>query len=203
MIKTRPLPLLLTGLYCGNSSAVCVNNLLLSGNEQCAERFVTKYLAEIVPGPAEKADLRTPAESERGVDKKTPIVLVVEDEWLVRATIVDYLDANGCNVIEAASGEDAIALIDGNDQKLDVLFTDIRLGGALNGWDVAEIFRAHFPNIRVLYASGYSIHPSRDVPDSDFFDKPYRHEDILEACTRSLSMRPLRSGIKKRPIGDS
>jgi len=140
-----------------------------------------------VPRPAEKADLRTPAESERGVIKKNPIVLVVEDEWLVRATIVDHLKSNGCNVIESANGEEAVALIDGHEQQLDVLFTDIRLGGALNGWDVAEIFRDHFPNLRVLYASGYSIHPSRDVPNSDFFDKPYRPEDILQACKQPIS----------------
>jgi CheY-like chemotaxis protein len=79
------------------------------------------------------------------VDKKIPIVLVVEDEWIVRATIVDYLYANGCHVIGAGSGEEAVALID-------VLFTDIRLGGPLNGWDIAEIFRDHFPDLRVLYA---------------------------------------------------
>ena len=148
---------------------------------------MTKYLAEIVPRPAEKADLRTPAESERGVIKKNPIVLVVEDEWLVRATIVDHLKSNGCNVIESANGEEAVALIDGHEQQLDVLFTDIRLGGALNGWDVAEIFRDHFPNLRVLYASGYSIAPPREVTESEFFSKPYRPEDILEACRRSPS----------------
>jgi hypothetical protein len=114
---------------------------------------VTNYLAEIVPRPAEKADLRTPAESERGVDKKTPIVLVVEDEWLVRATIVDHLHANGCDVIETASGEDAIGLIDGHHQKLDVLFADIRLGGPLSGWDVAEISGITFPTfVRDAYA---------------------------------------------------
>jgi CheY-like chemotaxis protein len=91
---------------------------------------------------------------------------------------------NGCSVIEAGSGEDAVALIDGPDQELDVLFTDIRLGGTLNGWDVAETFRDRFPNVRVLYASGYSITPRRDVLNSEFFNKPYRVEDILEACKR-------------------
>jgi CheY-like chemotaxis protein len=111
-----------------------------------------------------------------------PIVLVVEDDLVVRATIVEYLAANGCEVIEAQSGEEAVALIDGHDQQLDVLFTDIRLGGPLNGWDVAEIFRGHFPEIRVLYASGYYIQPAREVAHSQFFNKPYRHQDILDAC---------------------
>jgi hypothetical protein len=86
--------------------------------------------------------------------------------------------------MEAATGEEAVALIDGEDQCLDVLFTDIRLGGALNGWDVAEIFRDRFPDVRVLYASGYSITPRRDVAGSEFFNKPYRVDDILEDCRR-------------------
>jgi CheY-like chemotaxis protein len=76
---------------------------------------------------------------------------------LVLALIVDFLRANGCQVLEAATGEQAVSLIDGEDQQLDVLFTDIRLGGQLNGWDVAEIFRKQRPAMLVLYASGHSI----------------------------------------------
>jgi CheY-like chemotaxis protein len=98
--------------------------------------------------------------------------------------IVDYLIDNGCAVIEAGNGEEAVAFINGPDQQLDVLFTDIRLGGPLNGWDVAEIFRDRFPNLRVLYASGYSIEPRRDVAGSEFFAKPYLVDDILDACKR-------------------
>jgi CheY-like chemotaxis protein len=116
--------------------------------------------------------------------RKNPIVLVCEDDCLVRMEIVDYLIGHGCTVVEAGSGEDAVGFINGPDQQLDVLFTDIRLGGALNGWDVAEIFRDRFPNVRVLYASGYSIEPRRDVVESEFFAKPYRLDDILEACKR-------------------
>ena len=116
--------------------------------------------------------------------KKKPIVLVVEDESLVRMVIVDYLTGNGCSVIEAVNGEDAVSCIDGADQQLDVLFTDIRLGGALNGWDVAEIFRERFPNLRVLYVSGHAIEPRREVEGSKFFSKPYLFEDILKACNR-------------------
>jgi CheY-like chemotaxis protein len=118
------------------------------------------------------------------VKRHRPIVLVVEDEALVRMAIVDYLTDHGCTVMEARSGEDAVAFINGRDQELDVLFTDIRLGGALNGWDVAETFRDRFPNVRVLYATGYPIEPRRDVVESEFFAKPYLLDDILEACKR-------------------
>jgi CheY-like chemotaxis protein len=113
-----------------------------------------------------------------------PKILVCEDDPLVRMVIVDYLVDSGCLVIEANNGEEAVALIDGPDQQLDVLFTDIRLGGPLNGWDVAEIFRNRFPNIRVLYTSGNLIQPRRDVEGSEFFSKPYPVNDILDACRR-------------------
>jgi CheY-like chemotaxis protein len=116
------------------------------------------------------------------VENKNPIVVVVEDETVVRMVIVEYLTANGCAVIEAASGEDAIGVINGPDQQVDVVFTDIRLAGILNGWDVAEIFRDRFPNVRILYTSGYPIEPRRDVTDSAFFSKPYLLDDILQAC---------------------
>jgi CheY-like chemotaxis protein len=117
------------------------------------------------------------------VENKKPIVLVVEDEALVRMTIVDYLIDNGCTVLEAASGEDAITVINGPEQQVDVVFTDIRLGGILNGWDVAEIFRDRFPKICVLYTSGYPIEPRRDVSGSEFFSKPCLLDDVLAACT--------------------
>jgi hypothetical protein len=54
----------------------------------------------------------------------------------------------------------------------------------LNGWDVAEIFRARFPGVRVLYASGHFSDERRDVVESEFFAKPYLLDDILEACKR-------------------
>ena len=67
------------------------------------------------------------------------------------------------------------------------MFTDIRLGGQLNGWDVAEIFRDRFPTIRVLYASGHSIEPRRNVEGSEFFSKPYRVDDVLKPASDRCS----------------
>jgi CheY-like chemotaxis protein len=114
-----------------------------------------------------------------------PVVLVVEDEWLTRESIVDYLRSHGCTVFEAASGEEALTFLNGKRRPLDVLFTDIRLGGELNGWDIAEEFRQHQPEIRILYTSGYSIQPARNVVGSSFFDKPYVPKEILQACLKA------------------
>jgi CheY-like chemotaxis protein len=107
-------------------------------------------------------------------------VLVVEDDWLVRYTITEFLTAGGHTTIEADSGEAALAVLQQRDG-LDVLFTDIRLGGEANGWDVAETFRETHAGLPVIYASGGVITPARPVAGSLFFDKPYDPQKVLAA----------------------
>jgi CheY-like chemotaxis protein len=110
-----------------------------------------------------------------------PIVLVVEDEFLVRLDIVRCLEDSGCRVLEAATTEQAIAICVSN-TPVDVLFTDINLNGGGSGWEVAEAFRAARPGIVIVYTSGNCTDRSRCVPASKFFSKPYRVHDILDAC---------------------
>lgn len=111
------------------------------------------------------------------------VVLVVEDELLIRDFIVSYLRDAGCLVLEAPSGERAIEMLDAR-RPIDVVFTDIRLSGSLNGWDVGEACRATWNDIAVIYTSGQSIAPARSVPGSVFLNKPYSSEQVLEACHR-------------------
>ena len=114
-------------------------------------------------------------------DTNTPTVLVVEDEWLVRCTLLDFLRASDLGVVEAPSGEAAVEILQQRDG-IDIVFTDIRLGGSVNGWDVGEVARATHPDIPVIYTSGAVISPSRPVAGSLFFDKPYDPKKILSAC---------------------
>lgn len=109
------------------------------------------------------------------------IVLVVEDECLLRSFIVDYLEEEGCVVVEAETVERAIAVCK-SELPLDVVFIDIHLRAALNGWDVGEAARSARGEIPVLYTSGSSLGEERPVPGSLFFNKPYRPADILRAC---------------------
>ena len=109
------------------------------------------------------------------------VVLVVEDEFLIRDNIVGHFREAGCLVLEAQSGEQALALLR-QDRVIDVVFTDIRLSGELTGWDVGAACRAMWSDVAVIYASGHSVEPERCVSGSMFFDKPYRPERVLEAC---------------------
>lgn len=110
---------------------------------------------------------------------QTPRVLVVEDEELVREMMVYELQIAGFEVLEAASAEDGLALLD-KAGSIDLLFTDIRLPG-MNGWQLAETVRGRFPNVPVIYASGYAdrVEP---LPHSHFLQKPYRPSQVLQAA---------------------
>ena len=111
------------------------------------------------------------------------VVLVVEDEFLVRCNIACSLQEAGYLVVEAGSGEEAIALCN-SETSIDMLFTDVNLGGPASGWDVAECFRAARPDVPVVYTSGKSINPGRCVPGSVFVTKPYQNGEILDVCQR-------------------
>lgn len=111
------------------------------------------------------------------------VVLVVEDEWLISNLIATHLRDAGYLALEVASGDAAVELLR-RGSHFDILLTDINLGAGANGWDVAEAFRAVHPRNPVLYASGNPIELGRRVPDSLFFQKPYRPEDLLSACQK-------------------
>ncbi|WP_281684141.1 response regulator [Thalassobaculum salexigens] len=110
-------------------------------------------------------------------------VLIVEDEFLIRLSACETFTEAGFVVLEAESGEQAVEILS-DDSQIDVVFTDIRLGGALTGWDVAEEARIKRPDVRVIYASGNAIDPTRNVSGSQFFGKPYDPEVIVDACRR-------------------
>jgi CheY-like chemotaxis protein len=112
-----------------------------------------------------------------------PVVLVIEDEFFLRLNIVSCLQEAGYAVVEAASGEEAIALCHSG-TSIDVVFTDVNLGGYASGWDVAECFRTVRPGVPVVYTSGRSLDAGRCVGGSAFVAKPYRESDILKACRR-------------------
>ena len=111
------------------------------------------------------------------------VVLVVEDEIFVRFDVAACLEDAGYDVVEAATGEEAIALCNAG-TSIDMVITDINLGGSASGWDVAERCRTVLPDVPVVYTSGKTIDPERCVTGSIFMSKPYRHSDILDVCQR-------------------
>jgi CheY-like chemotaxis protein len=111
-----------------------------------------------------------------------PLVLVVEDEPLVREMIVLTLRDAGWEILEASTGEGALTQLANHGHRMKALFTDIELGGLLSGWDVADACRAAYPRMRIVYASGRGVDPSRVLSDSRYFRKPYSYTAVIHAC---------------------
>jgi DNA-binding response OmpR family regulator len=120
------------------------------------------------------------------------VVLVVEDEWLIRMEIADAFEHAGWTVLQAASGEEAVRFL-ANAAGVALLVTDIRLGGLITGWDVAERWRAARPTIGVIYASANTAISLRQVPNGVFMSKPTRIRELIavgEALWREAVRRP-------------
>jgi CheY-like chemotaxis protein len=115
--------------------------------------------------------------------------LVVEDEWLLRLELAEELAMAGWQVREAGSGEEALKLLDqirAESGHVDFLVTDIRLGGPVDGWEVAEACRKLWPGLPVIYVSANPIAEKRRTEGSAFFSKPVEVEQLITTCRRLL-----------------
>lgn len=117
------------------------------------------------------------------------IVLVVEDEWLLRMELADELLMAGWQVREATNGEEALAVLE-REAKVDFLITDIRLGGAKTGWDVADAFRSRHPEGAVIYVSANPDLAVRRAQGSVFLGKPVEIRALLATCDALVLPEP-------------
>lgn len=117
----------------------------------------------------------------------TARVLLVEDEGLIRLMTAELLQDEGFEVVEAWNGDEAARLLNGPDG-FDVLFTDVRMPGALDGVDVAVHARRRHPAIPVLVVSGYAAQLMSRLsvldPAAVFISKPYRLDEIVDVLRR-------------------
>jgi len=106
-------------------------------------------------------------------------VLLVEDEMLIRELAAEDLADAGCTVVALGNGDDALALLE-RDPGFDVLFTDIRMPGTIDGRELGLRARALIPEIRVVYATGYNDPQIAVSPSECCVRKPYQIEEVLQ-----------------------
>lgn len=138
----------------------------------------------------------TPAES--GAVTKIPkakpseVVLVVEDNDGVRNYAKDVLNELGYEVIEAADGDEALRKLEGK-PRINLIFTDVVLPGSMNGRRLAEKMRELYPDVPILFTTGYTrnaiVHQGRLDVGVHLLNKPYAQQELARKVRSLLDAR--------------
>jgi CheY-like chemotaxis protein len=108
-----------------------------------------------------------------GENAKTPAILIVEDEPLVRLGAVKTIEDAGFEVVEAANADEAIRILECRSD-IRVVFTDIHMPGSMDGLKLAHAVRNRWPPIKIIVTSGREHITQHDLPEGGrFFAKPY------------------------------
>jgi two-component system, response regulator PdtaR len=108
-----------------------------------------------------------------------PLILVVEDQEILRLYAADLLEEHGFRVVEAQNAAAALKVLETrNDVRL--LFTDIQMPGALDGMDLAREVHQRWPHVLLVITSGQKKLTEAEIPDHGrFVAKPYRAAELL------------------------
>lgn len=120
-------------------------------------------------------------------DDAPPVILLVEDEVLIRLASADLLRDAGYCVLEASNAAEALALLDSN-HPVDAVVTDVRMPGEIDGITLARMVKQARPALPVVVASGHLGPEDSDVADH-FFRKPYAPERLVETLQELIRPR--------------
>jgi DNA-binding NtrC family response regulator len=113
-----------------------------------------------------------------------PTALVVEDDRDQRELVSLLLEECDMAVIQCETAESAEAVLERVGESLSMIFTDVRLAGAMSGAELAELAKSRFPDLMVIVTSG-SEAPALPA-GAMFMQKPWRALDILREAERAL-----------------
>src|SRR5207244_3272987 len=98
------------------------------------------------------------------VKSKGPVVLIVEDEFLLRMDAVDMIAAAGFEAVEAANADQAIKILEAR-RDITVVFTDIQMPGSMDGLKLARAVRGRWPPIKIVATSGLVDVGEKNLPE--------------------------------------
>jgi CheY-like chemotaxis protein len=114
-------------------------------------------------------------------------VLVVDDECLLRMSLADQLRDCGFAVLEAGTAGEAVSVMGAH--RVDLVFSDVRMPGAMNGVGLAQWVRQNRPGVRMLLTSAYTHVADAADPfcDARLIAKPYDESEVIDRIGRLLS----------------
>ena len=119
--------------------------------------------------------------------KNRPVVLVVEDDVLIRMGAADLVESAGCEAIEARDADEAIRILEAR-ADIRLVFTDVDMPGSMDGVELSHYIRNRWPPIQLIVASGKAILDESHLPTgAKFFPKPYGERTIVDAILGLLA----------------
>jgi YesN/AraC family two-component response regulator len=123
---------------------------------------------------------------QQSTHEKPIVVLIVEDEALIRMDVADYISRPDITTLEAANADEALQILSERSD-VDVIFTDVNMPGSMDGLQLAERVRELQSEIGIIIASGM-VRVARSTLPSNivFYEKPYDLEEV-SASIRKLA----------------
>ena len=132
-------------------------------------------------------------------DGDKPVVLIAEDELLLRLLAADILGEEGYRVVEACNADEALEILRLRPD-VRVLLTDVDMPGSLNGYGLARIVDRRWPGIGIIVSSGKAHPGPGDLPTrARFLKKPYAPSALLKEVKAVL--QPTAEPIRVAPAG--
>jgi CheY-like chemotaxis protein len=114
------------------------------------------------------------------------VILVVDDDALVRLGLVDLLESAGLSVVEATNADEAISVLKGRGD-IKVVVTDVDMPGSMDGIKLAHFVRDKWPPIHLIVVSGVSRADAKTLPSGTLFiGKPYEDRQMLGSVRRFI-----------------
>ena len=121
----------------------------------------------------------------RAASGQRPVVLVVEDEGLIRMNAIDMVQEAGFDAIAASDADDAIRILESRSD-IRAVFTDVHMPGSMDGIRLASVVRNRWPPVALIVTSGQTNVLESDLPTGGrFLRKPYAATQI-ETALREL-----------------
>jgi len=116
------------------------------------------------------------------------LVLVVEDEPLVRMFAIHFVEDAGFEVVEAADADQAVAILEARSD-IRIMFTDIDMPGSMDGMKLARAVRDRWPPIEIIIVSGHRRPVDDELPArAVFFPKPYDVDAVTAELNRMAAL---------------
>ena len=118
------------------------------------------------------------------------VVLVVDDEVIIRISAVQMVEDAGFTAVEACNADEAIRILESRPD-IRAVFTDINMSGSIDGWKLAHAIRCRWPPIHLIVTSGLYLPEEGQMPvKSLFIRKPYSAEQVTTALRKLFGYSP-------------